>query len=104
MRLDRVAAYDSQLVRSTRHDPNIQAEPEEPTLGLLPENAWAERGARIETQPCIVDNFGADAPKGELDSRSSPVRVCHGCDQRQAVPTPSGREHQDSTITPWVFP
>lgn len=71
MRLDRVAAYDTQLVRGTRHDPNIQAEPEEPTLGLLPENAWAERGARIETQPCIVDNFGADTP---INTTRAPMR------------------------------
>jgi hypothetical protein len=59
----------------TRHDPNIQAELEEPTLGLLPENAWAERGARIEMRPRIADSFEVAAPKGELDSPSGPVRA-----------------------------
>ncbi len=74
-RLDGVAAFDTQRVRGTRHDPNIQAELEEPTVGRLPENAWAERGTRIETQPRIADSFEVAAPKGELGSPSGLVRA-----------------------------
>lgn len=44
-------------------------------MGCLPENAWAERGARIETQPRIADSFEVTAPKGELGSPSGPVRA-----------------------------